>query len=260
MKGRMTRRVWLRGITLAAIGLVWAACRPQAGEVEKAVQETATISGAPFDERRDAMIEGIHWIGHASFRLEIGNQVIYLDPWKVKQAKPADLILVTHGHHDHLSAEDIARIAKEDTVIVIAAPYAEQVKGDVRPIRAGQTLTIAGVTIEAVPSYNVDKPFHPRSAGNVGFIVEVGGRRIYHAGDTDIIPEMNTFRCDVALLPIGGKYTMDVKEAVEAVGRIKPQVAIPMHWGEIVGTSKDAEYFRDHMPQGVQAVLLTPEG
>lgn len=206
------------------------------------------------------MIEGIHWIGHASFRIESGGKVIYLDPWKVKQAVPADLILVTHGHHDHLSTEDIARISKADTVIVIAAPYADQVKGDVRPISAGQTLTIGGITIEAVPSYNTNKPNHPRTAGNVGYIVEVGGRRIYHAGDTDLIPEMSAFRCDVALLPIGGRYTMDVKEAVEAVGRIKPKVAIPMHWGDIVGTSKDAEYFRDHMPEGVQAVILTPEG
>lgn len=205
------------------------------------------------------MIAGIHWIGHASFRIESAVR-IYLDPWKLQQTPPADLILVTHGHRDHLSPEDIARIATPGTVIVIAAPYADQLHGDVRPLMAGQSITVGEVAIEAVPSYNTNKPNHPRSAGNVGFIVEVGGRRIYHAGDTDLIPEMSSFRCDVALLPIGGKYTMDVEEALEAVGRIRPKVAIPMHWGDIVGSAKDAERFRSGMPEGVQAALMTPEG
>ncbi len=205
------------------------------------------------------MIEGIHWIGHASFRLENGG-IIYLDPWKVKQAKPADLILVTHGHGDHLSPEDIARIHKPETVIVVAAPYADQLQGDVRPLAAGQSLTVGDVTIEAVPSYNTNKPNHPRSAGNVGYIVEVSGRRIYHAGDTDLIPEMSAFRCDVALLPVGGKYTMDVDEALQAVARIRPKVAIPMHWGDIVGTARDAERFREKAPADVQVTILTPEG
>jgi L-ascorbate metabolism protein UlaG (beta-lactamase superfamily) len=205
------------------------------------------------------MIEGIHWIGHASFRIE-DEVVIYLDPWKLKQFKAADLILVTHGHRDHLSPEDIARIRKPDTVIVIAAPYADQVEGDVRPMMAGQTVTVGDVVIEAVPSYNTNKPNHPRSAGNVGYIVEVGGRRIYHAGDSDLIPEMNAFRCDVALLPMGGKYTMDVDEALEAVARIRPKVVIPMHWGDIVGAPADAERFRTGAPAGVEVVILTPEG
>lgn len=205
------------------------------------------------------MIQGIHWIGHASFRIEDGI-VIYIDPWQVKNPVPADLVLISHGHRDHLSPEDLAAIAKPDTVYVCAAPYADQIEGDVLPISPGETVEACGVTVKAVVSYNTNKPNHPASAGNVGFIVEVGGRRIYHAGDTDLIPEMSEIACDVALLPMGGKYTMDAPEAAKAVQRIKPAVVIPMHWGRIVGTPEDVERFKELVPGDVEVVVLTPEG
>ncbi len=206
------------------------------------------------------MLQGIHWLGHASFRIEAGGQTIYIDPWKLRTPqKAADLILITHGHGDHLSPADIALLRQPSTVIVVAAPYASQLTGDVRPIAAGQSLTIGSVTVEAVPSYNTNKPNHPASAGNVGFIVEVEGRRIYHGGDTDLIPEMSGFRCDVALVPAGGKYTMDAAEALEAIRRIQPKVAVPMHWGDIVGSLRDAQSIQQKAPQGVQVVLMTPE-
>lgn len=204
------------------------------------------------------MLEGIHWLGHASFRID-DEATIYIDPWKIAGGPPADLILVTHAHHDHLSPDDIARVRTPDTVIVCPAQCTNEIEGDVRVVEPGQTLLVGPVTVEAVPSYNTNKPNHPKAAGNVGYVVTVGGRRIYHAGDTDLIPEMADIRCDVALLPIGGTYTMNVDEALRALERITPQVAVPMHWGDIVGDKEDAERFRRKAPKGVRVEVLTAE-
>ena len=204
------------------------------------------------------MLTGIHWLGHASFRID-GDPVIYVDPWKLGEAIPADIVLVTHGHHDHLSVDDIARISKTSTIMVSAAPCAKSLEGDVRPMAPGDSLTLGTVTIEAVPSYNTDKPNHPKSAGNVGYIIEVDGRRIYHAGDTDLITEMSTVRCDIALLPMGGTYTMNAEEAAEAAVRIHPGIVVPMHWGEIVGSSEDVARFTDLVPEDIELVVMKVE-
>ncbi len=210
-----------------------------------------------------SLLQGVHWLGHASFRIEAEGQVIYIDPWKLELTKEADLILITHGHRDHLSPDDLTQIAGPETVIVCAAPYVEQIEGDVRGIAVGETMTVGPVKIEAVPSYNIDKPNHPKSAGNVGYIVEIEGRRIYHAGDTDLIPEMVDIDCDVALLPMGGTYTMNAEQAAAAAARIKPQVAVPMHWGGIVGTREDVERFQqlvaEHTEGAVQVVVMQVE-
>jgi len=220
------------------------------------------------------MWENVHWLGHASFRIDEA-QVIYIDPWKLKQAKPADLILVTHGHGDHLSLADIARISQPDTVVVCppscapalrgaSAPAlqgagADAILGHVRVIAPGESLRVGDVLVEAVPSYNTNKPNHPKAAGNLGYIVEVAGQRIYHAGDTDLIPEMSQVRCDLALLPTGGTYTMDAKEAAQAVARIKPKAVVPMHWGDIVGSKRDVERFKRGVPDDVEVLVLQEE-
>ncbi len=204
------------------------------------------------------MLKDIHWLGHASFRLD-GVVTVYIDPWKLHTTHPADVILVTHEHHDHLSLDDIARITKLDTVIVSPASCKGKLRGDVRIIKPGQTLTVGEVKVHAVPAYNTNKPNHPREAGHVGYIVEMDGWRVYHAGDTDLIPEMADIACDVALLPVGGTYTMTAAEAAEALKVMQPEYAVPMHYGDVVGGPSDAEALRTLAPEGVEVVLLKKE-
>ncbi len=204
------------------------------------------------------MLKDIHWLGHASFRLD-GSATVYIDPWKLHRPRPADIVLVTHEHHDHLSPDDIASVTKLETVIVCPASCRAKLRGDVRVIKPGQSITIGEVTVRAVPAYNTNKPNHPREAGHVGYVVEMDGRRVYHAGDTDLIPEMAEIGCDVAILPVGGTYTMTAKEAAEALGLLHPEYAVPMHYGDVVGSSKDAEALRSLAPEDVEVVILKKE-
>ncbi len=192
------------------------------------------------------MAENIFWLGHDSFRLK-GEKVVYIDPWKLNaDAEKADLILVTHDHHDHFSADDIAKISKSETVVVAPKVVADKLGGKPTVVKPGDKISAAGVAIEVVPAYNPNKQFHPKSAGHVGYIVTLNGKRIYHSGDTDLIPEMATLKADIALLPVSGTYVMNATEAAEAAKAIKPGLAIPMHWGDptVVGTRADAEEFK----------------
>jgi len=202
------------------------------------------------------MLENVHWLGHAAFKLT-GERVVYIDPWQLKDGEPADIILITHGHYDHCSAEDVAKIRRPTTVVVATADCASKLPGPVQTVKPGDKLTAAGVSIEAVPAYNLDKDFHPRREGWVGYVVTLNGQRIYHAGDTDHIPEMDALHVDVALLPAGGKYTMTAAEAAEAANAFRPAVAVPMHWGTIVGNEADAARFRQLCQVPVE--VLRPE-
>ena len=197
------------------------------------------------------MLENIKWLGHASFKITEGK-TIYIDPWNLRKKDEADIILVTHPHYDHLSVGDISKIQTEETVIVTTADGAEKLKGNIKRVKPGDLLTVKEVKIEVVPAYNIGKNFHPKENGWVGFIIEVGGKRIYHSGDTDFIPEMEKIKVDVALLPIGGTYTMSAEEAVKAAKAINPKVAIPMHYGDIVGSIEDAERFKKMSPVKVE--------
>ena len=198
------------------------------------------------------MIENIHWLGHDSFRLD-GSSTVYIDPWKLGAGAPrADLVLVTHDHFDHFSPDDIARVATPRTTLIGPASVTAEVGGVAAlTLSAGETVTVGSVTVTAVPAYNLDKfrqpgeVFHPREAGGLGYIVELDGRRIYHAGDTDAIPEMRDVRCDVALLPVSGTYVMTAEEAAEACRMISAAAVVPMHFGDIVGTAADAARFED---------------
>jgi L-ascorbate metabolism protein UlaG (beta-lactamase superfamily) len=191
------------------------------------------------------MLDYIIWYGHATIKLR-GEKVIYLDPYELKHPyyEPADLILITHDHSDHCSPGDIAKISKPSTMIIAPANCKQKLKGNVKIITAGATVIEQGIKIEAIPAYNLKKPYHPKSAGGVGYIVTVKGKRIYQAGDTDYIPEMKHLQVDVAILPVGGTYTMTAAEAAEAANTLHPEVAIPIHFGTLVGSERDAETFK----------------
>lgn len=198
----------------------------------------------------------ITWLGHATFKIK-KDIVIYIDPYVVpEEAEKADIILSTHGHFDHCDKEAIEKISKEETVVVAPEDCAKKFKNG-RSVNAGDVLEIKGVKIEVVHAYNKNKPFHPKGSG-FGYIVEVGGLRIYHAGDTDFIPEMRDVKADIALLPVGGTYTMDMKEALEAVLAIKPKYVVPMHYGYLKETKADPEKFKKMVEEksDVEVVIL----
>jgi L-ascorbate metabolism protein UlaG (beta-lactamase superfamily) len=189
-------------------------------------------------------VDCIHWLGHASFRIDDGGVVIYIDPWKLAAGAPkADLVLITHGHYDHFSADDIARIEKPSTIFVVPADVAPSLgKKHVVVAAPGGSYKAGALAVEAVPAYNLNKDFHPRANGWVGYVVTLSdGQRVYHSGDSDATPEMKKVKTDVALMPCGGTYTMTAAEMASAANEFKPAVLIPMHWGDIVGSKADAE-------------------
>ncbi len=192
------------------------------------------------------MVENVTWFGHAAFKIAEGA-IIYIDPWKLPRPEAAHLILITHSHYDHCSAEDVEKVRKKSTVVVAPADCSGKLGFDVRAVSPGAELSVGDVQLTAVPAYNVGKQFHPRASNWVGFVIEISGKRIYHAGDTDFIPEMNNLKdlaIDVALLPVGGTYTMDAAQAADAANVIQPKLAVPMHFGTIVGGLSDAERFK----------------
>ncbi|RMF05174.1 MBL fold metallo-hydrolase [Candidatus Woesearchaeota archaeon] len=193
------------------------------------------------------MLEGIHWLGHDSFRFDFNGKTIYLDPFNISGNDRADLILITHEHYDHCSVKDILPLSDENTVILITPDCQSKLrdfKGKVVLVEPGKSYNVEGVVVETVPAYNIDKPFHPRENGWVGYILNLGDRRVYHAGDTDKIPEMASLKnIDVALIPVSGTYVMTAEEAAQAVSMFMPKIAVPMHYGSIVGKESDAERF-----------------
>jgi L-ascorbate metabolism protein UlaG (beta-lactamase superfamily) len=191
------------------------------------------------------MSADIKWFGHSGFKILSQGKVIYIDPFKLSSSEPADLILITHEHYDHCSGDDIAKIQRDDTQIVAAQECKPKLKGDVRLVKPGDNLEVRGIKIEVVPAYNIGKDFHPKEDNKVGFVLDLEGERIYHAGDTDLIPEMNNIKCDIAILPVSGTYVMTAEEAAQAADILNPKVAIPMHYGEIVGSLSDAQRFKE---------------
>ncbi|MEE9304698.1 MAG: MBL fold metallo-hydrolase [bacterium] len=190
------------------------------------------------------MLERIRWLGHASF-LIAGEPSVYIDPWKLATTEEADIVLISHSHYDHFSAADVSEIRGETTEVVCPRDVADQLSGRVTTVAPGSRVSVRDVLIEVLPAYNVTSSFHPRGDLGLGFVLTFeGGRRLYYAGDTDFIPEMAGLKdVDVALLPVGGRYTMDAEEAARAANTFRPRVVIPYHWGDIVGTRQDAERF-----------------
>lgn len=204
------------------------------------------------------LLNHLHWLGHDSFRID-QPIVIYLDPWRLPPGSPAaDLILVSHEHHDHCSPEDVERVRKDSTTVITNHTAAADLSPPVTVLQVGESMEVRGVTVEAIPAYNIGKPFHRKQAGHLGFVITLGEERLYFTGDADYIPEMDNIVCDVALLPVSGKYVMTAEEAAQAAEAIQPKVAIPMHYGAgVVGTKEDAERFRDLSP--VPVVIMEVE-
>ena len=199
----------------------------------------------------------LQWLGHASFKICHEDTVIYIDPWKLKDSpQDATLVLVSHSHYDHYSLEDIAKVSGADTKLVASADVIAKGKTG-QAIMPGQTIELGSVRVTGVAAYNPNKQFHPKSSNWIGFVIELGSKRIYYAGDTDQTDEMKALKeIDVALLPVGGTYTMNAAEAAGATGHIKPKQAIPYHWGDIVGGRADAEAFSEAAECEVQ--ILSP--
>jgi L-ascorbate metabolism protein UlaG (beta-lactamase superfamily) len=197
------------------------------------------------------------WTGHDGFRItdNKNGRIIYIDPYQLsnkhKGRKDADMILISHNHFDHLSSEDIKDIANNNTTIITAKECSEKLQESLAnriiALRPGEKTVVNDVAIEAIRAYNTNKKFHPKEDNKIGFVVGINSYRIYHAGDTDIIPEMEGLNPDFALLPVSGTYVMTADEAAKATNEIiKPsKIAIPMHYGTIVGSKEDADRFKN---------------
>ena len=222
------------------------------------------VSAVGIDSQRGEkeakdMVKDIHWLGHDTFKIT-GEKTIYTDPFNIKKKDTADIILITHEHRDHCSPEDVIKIQGANTVIVTVADCARKLKGNIKIVKPGDRISVEGIGIEAVPSYNTNKQFHTKDRGWVGYIFSVKGQRIYIAGDTDYIPEMKGFKnIDIALLPVSGTYVMTADEAVKAALDIKPKIAIPMHYGSIVGDRNDAKKFAEGLKGKIEVVILDEE-
>ena len=204
-------------------------------------------------------MNGITVFTQNSIRIDSSIGKIYIDPFRMNEApKDADYILVTHDHFDHFNPEDIPKVSNGDSLLVVPENMKEKAKevagivGKIVIVKPGESKDVDKLSLETIPSYNIGKPFHPREAGWVGYILNVDGNRIYIAGDTDATDEAKKVKCDVALVPIGGKYTMDAKEAAELVNKIRPEIAIPVHFGGVVGSPEDADIFAKYVDAGIK--------
>ncbi len=204
------------------------------------------------------MVENITINEHSSIRID-DKVIAYIDPFRLKEEKhDADLILFTHPHYDHFSPEDFRKAAKPETIYVCPLSMREEALAagitplQLRTLEEEEVLGVLDIEIEGIPAYNTNKPNHPRSKGWLGYVLEIGPHMVYIAGDTDCIPEGETVRCDIALVPIGGTYTMNAEEAAEFVNTICPHTVIPTHYASIVGSKEDAQKFAELVHHGIE--------
>ncbi len=200
-------------------------------------------------------LKHIHWLGHDSYRID-QPQVIYIDPWQLPDGSPpADIILVSHEHFDHCSPEEVTRLRQKHTRVFANPGAAQKLEGEVTVLTPGDRLDLDGFSLETMPAYNTNKDFHPKAAQHLAFVLEADGERLYFAGDTDQIPEMEGLRCQIALLPVSGTYVMTAEEAAKAAQVIAADISIPMHYDAgVVGTLEDAKRFQE-MTSGVVLIL-----
>ncbi len=196
----------------------------------------------------------IKWYGHDTFTLSFGGLTVCIDPYQLEKKIATDIVLVTHNHFDHLSNDDLQKVSTQKTTIISATECLSQIKTtnkQIIGIDPNEEKTISGIKIKAIPAYNLDKinpetkkPFHPKEDKKIGFIITMNNSTFYHAGDSDYIPEMNGLSPDVFFVPVSGTYVMTAKEAANSILGVKPKLAIPMHYGSIVGSEDDAESFK----------------
>jgi L-ascorbate metabolism protein UlaG (beta-lactamase superfamily) len=208
------------------------------------------------------MLENIEVLCHSSIKFN-KEKVIYIDPFKIdKNYNDADIIFITHDHYDHYSEEDIDKVRNDNTIIVAPDGLYKKIikkgfKNDsIITVEPDDIDIVADIKFETIPAYNTNKQFHPKENNWVGYILEIDGIRYYIAGDTDITEENKQVKCDIAFVPVGGTYTMDFKEAAQLVNEIKPKIAVPIHYGSIVGTKQDAMDFINLLHQNIKGIIL----
>ncbi len=197
---------------------------------------------------------------HSSIRIE-GDKIIYVDPFKIEQKyNDADYIFCTHSHYDHFSPEDIEKVKKEDTTIIVPSDIEEQARNifnnNVVIVEPAKEYQIKDLKFKTTYAYNINKKFHPKENKWVGYIIELNNKKYYIAGDTDNIEEIQNIECDIALIPIGGTFTMDYKESAELANTIKADIVIPTHYGSIVGEKEDAIKFKELVKDKKVEILI----
>ena len=208
------------------------------------------------------MLENIEVLYHSSIRIS-KNKVIYIDPFKIdKNYNDADIVFITHDHFDHYSEEDIDKVINENTTIIIPKELLTKIlrkginKNAVITVKSNKEYMVQGIKFETIPAYNTNKTFHPKENNWVGYIITLDGIRYYIAGDTDITEENRKVKCDVAFVPVGGTYTMDYKEAAQLINEIQPKIAVPIHYGSVVGTKQDATDFIKLLHPNIKGIIL----
>jgi L-ascorbate metabolism protein UlaG (beta-lactamase superfamily) len=204
-------------------------------------------------------LDFLKWIGHASFLIKVGNKNVYIDPFRLTTVKErADVILITHPHFDHMNTEDIAKIADSKTEIFVTEDSVDKIKvGKVKGTEPNREYSSSVIKFSTIPAYNVVKERldkHPKKNNWVGYILEANNMKIYHAGDTDFIPEMEEINVDLALIPMSGTYTMDPDQAIEAANKIDAKAVAPMHYRAVLGLEKAKaaeEKFRKNVKNGI---------
>ena len=208
------------------------------------------------------MIENIEVLYHSSIRIS-KNKVIYIDPFKIdKNYNDADIVFITHDHFDHYSEEDIDKVINENTTIIIPEELLTKLlrkginKNAIITVEPNEKYMVQGIKFETIPAYNTNKTFHPKENNWVGYIITLDGIRYYIAGDTDITEENRKVKCDAAFVPVGGTYTMDFKEAAQLINEIQPKIAVPIHYGSVVGTKQDATDFIKLLHPSIKGIIL----
>ena len=208
------------------------------------------------------MLENVEVLYHSSIKIK-DNKIIYIDPFKIeKNYNDADIVFITHDHYDHYSEEDIDKVINENTTIIIPEELLTKLlrkginKNAIITVEPNEKYMVQGIKFETIPAYNTNKTFHPKENDWVGYIITLDGIRYYIAGDTDITEENRKVKCDVAFVPVGGTYTTDFKEAAQLINEIQPKIAVPIHYGSVVGTKQDATDFIKLLNPSIKGIIL----